>query len=411
VVRDPAGVPEGRPSQAAPITPAQARLLLSDEGREAVAFALTLDASDRLRAAEAVRPLGELGRLALDQALLKRRALAKHPDGDRLWWTAEALEQSTPRLVAEHHAARYGGEPVLDVGCSVGGDLLVLARRAPAVGVDLDPARLLLAQANVRSSGQECLLVRADATSLVPRGQVFADPARRSARGRRFDPAAWSPPLDLVLSWPATGLGVKVAPGIDYDALPSDLEVEVVSLDGDVKEAVLWGGSLRRGVARTATLLPSGAQLTSSELPTTFPPGGAGGGNYPPHSPPVAAPGRYVLDPDGAVVRAHLVAELAEQLDGWLLDSTIAYVSADVAAPTPYGRWFEVLETLPFSLKGLRERLRAYDAGPLTVKKRGTAVEPETLRKQLRLTGSTEATVILTRSQGRQIAMVVRPVA
>jgi hypothetical protein len=110
------------------------------------------------------------------------------------------------------------------------------------------------------------------------------------------------------------------------------------------------------------------------------------------------------------VVRAHLVAELAALLDGWLLDATIAYVSAEQARPTPYGRWFEVLEALPFSLKGLRERLRAHDAGSLVVKKRGTAVEPETLRRQLKLRGSREVTVVLTRQQGRQVALVVEPV-
>jgi hypothetical protein len=223
---------------------------------------------------------------------------------------------------------------------------------------------------------------------------VFADPARRAGGRRGFDPAGWSPPLDVVLGWPTTGLGVKVAPGIDYDALPPGLEVEVVSLRGDVKEAVLWGGSLRRGAARTATLLPSGASLTSARVA----------------APPVRPPGRYLLDPDGAVVRAHLVAELAALLDGWLLDATIAYVSADEARLTPYGRWFEVLEVLPFSLKGLRERLRAHDAGPLVVKKRGTAVEPETLRRQLKLRGSREVTVVLTRQEGRQVALVVEPV-
>ncbi len=376
------------------MTPDQARLLLSAEGRAAVTRALTLDLDDRLHAAEVMRPLGELGRLALEQARLKRKALAKHPDGNRWWWTAEALEQSTPRAVAVHHAERFSDVPcVLDVGCSVGGDLLPLASHTRAVGVDLDGARLLLARANADELGLEVGLARADATTLAPRGHVFADPARRTGGRRGFDPAGWSPPLDLVLGWPTAGLGVKVAPGIDHEALPDHLEVEVVSLAGDVKEAVLWGGSLRRGARRTATLLPSGATLSSARAPV----------------PAVRPAGRYLLDPDGAVVRAHLVAELAEQLDGWLLDPTIAYVSADEARPTAYGRWFEVLEVLPFSLKGLRERLRAHDAGPVVVKKRGTAVEPETLRRQLKLKGSREVTVVLTRQAGRQVAMVVEP--
>lgn len=377
------------------MTPSQVRALLSDEGRAAVSAALALDLDDRLHAAEAMRPLGELGRLALEQANLKRKALAKHPDGDRWWWTPEALEQSTPRVVAEHHARRFAGvATVLDVGCSVGGDLVPLAAHARAVGVDLDPARLLLAQANAAAAGVDVALAQADALSLQPRCAVFADPARRSGGRRGFDPAGWSPPLEVVLGWPTSGLGVKVAPGIDYDALPEALEVEVVSLGGDVKEAVLWGGSLRRGPRRLATLLPSGASLASSGAAV----------------PAVRPPGRFLLDPDGAVVRAHLVAELAALLDGWLLDATIAYVSAEQASPTPYGRWFEVLEVLPFSLKGLRERLRAHDAGSLVVKKRGTAVEPETLRRQLKLRGSREVTVVLTRQQGRQVALVVEPV-
>ena len=70
-----------------------------------------------------------------------------------------------------------------------------------------------------------------------------------------------------------------------------------------------------------------------------------------------------------------------------------------------------MLEVLPFSLKGLRERLRAHDAGPLVVKKRGTAVEPETLRRQLKLSGSREVTVVLTRQAGAQVALIVQPVS
>jgi SAM-dependent methyltransferase len=389
VVRDPPGRAQGQPGQAAALTPTQVRLLLSDPGRAVVEEAAALDLSDRIGSAEAMRRYGELGRLALDQARLRRRALAKHPDGDTWWWTAEALEQSTPRPVALHHAARFAGVGrVLDLGCSVGGDLVALGAVAPVVGVDLDLARLLLAAQNVPAAALVC----ADVTTFGVSGAVFADPARRFGGRRGFDPEGWSPPLSTVLGWPTTALGVKVAPGIDYDALDDSVEVEVVSLGGDVKEAVLWTGAVRSGSRRTATLLPGPHTLVSSGAP----------------APEVLAPGRFLLEPDGAVIRAHLVAEIAQLLDGWLLDATIAYVASDLMVPTPFGNWYEVLEVLPFSLKGLKERLRAYDAGPLVVKKRGTAVEPEVLRKQLKLSGSTEVTVVLTRAKGKQIAMVVR---
>ena len=404
MVRHPAGVAEGRPLEDPALTPEAARRLLSPTGRAAVAAASVLDLSvpARLRTAEQLRAAvgPELAPLALEQALLRERARAKSPYGERLWWTPEALEQSSSYDVAVHRAQRFAGAgPVLDVCCSVGGDLLPLAQVADGVvGVDLDEARLLLARANAAELQAEGVaLARADASRLVPRGHVFVDPARRSGGRRTFDPRSYAPPLDLVLGWRTrlAALGVKVAPGIDYDALPADLEVEVVSLRGEVKEAVLWAGSVRRGHRRTATLLPAGDVLVDEPVP----------------APRVQPPGRFLLDPDGAVVRAHLVAQLAARVEGWLLDQTIAYVSAEQAAPTPYGRWYEVLEHLPFSLKPLRERLRAHDAGPLVVTKRGTAVEPEQLRRQLKLRGSREVTVVLTRVSGRQTALVVRPVA
>ena len=401
MVRHPAGRPEGQPGQAAPLTPAEARLLLSDEGRAAVAFAQGLDLaqSARLATAEQVRARAgaELGPLALAQAVLKDRARAKHPRGDQLWWTGPALEQSSSYDVAVHRTDRFtGAERVLDLCCSVGGDLLALATVAPVVGVDLEETRLLLAAENARVEGVQAPLVRADVTTFTPSGAVFVDPARRAGGRRVFDPRDYAPPLDLVLSWlpGITALGLMVAPGIDYAHLPAELEVEVVSLRGEVKEAVLWAGAARRGPRRMATLLPGGDVLTDRAVP----------------APPVQAPGRFLLEPDGAVVRAHLVEQVVADVGGWLLDPTIAYVSADAAAPTPYGRWYEVLEHLPFGLKPLRERLRSHDAGPLVVKKRGTAVQPDVLRRQLKLTGSREVTVVLTRAQGKQIALIVRQV-
>lgn len=361
----------------------------------ASAGALDLSSAARLRAAEAVRAFGPgLGPLALEQALQKARARTKHPRGDELWWTPEALEQASSYAVATSRADRFDG-PVLDLGCSVGGDLLTFP--TGSTGVDLDEARLVLAAENARVLGRDVSLVRADVRDLrLPPGRdVFADPARRAGGRRTFDPRAYSPPLDLVLALPARSLGVKVAPGVDHEALPPELEVEVVSLRGEVKEAVLWGGDARRGARRTATLLTDAGRtvLVDDDAP----------------APRVAPPGEWLLEPDSAVVRAHLVAQVARDVDGWLLDATIAYVAADLPVRVPWGRWYRVLEVLPFSLKGLRERLRAHDAGPLVVKKRGTAVEPETLRRQLKLTGSREVTVVLTRSAGRQVALVVEP--
>src|SRR5581483_3580377 len=98
-------------------------------------------------------------------------------------------------------------------------------------------------------------------------------------------------------------------PGIDHALVPAGAEAEWVSVDGDVVEAAFWCGPLA-AVPRRATLLPAGVELTGSGAAAA----------------PVGPVRRYLFDPDGAVVRAHLVAEFASTVDGTLADPQIAYV-------------------------------------------------------------------------------------
>jgi hypothetical protein len=187
---------------------------------------------------------------------------------------------------------------------------------------------------------------------------------------------------------------LKLAPGIDHALLPAGAEGEWGSVDGDVVEAAVWCGPLA-AVPRRATVLRGSA---ASELT----------GSGAEHAP--ARPlGRYLYDPDGAVVRAHLVAELAESLGGGLLDETIAYVTADTLRSTPFARRYEVEERLPIALKKLRAALRARDVGALQILKRGSAHDVEDLRRQLRLSGSRDAVLALTRIAGEPAALLLRP--
>jgi hypothetical protein len=121
--------------------------------------------------------------------------------------------------------------------------------------------------------------------------------------------------------------------------------------------------------------------------------------------------GRYLYEPDGAVVRAHLVAEAAEDLDGGLIDETIAYVTADELRPTPYATAYEITDRLPFNVKRLKALLREREVGVLTVKKRGSAVEPEELRRKVlpKGHGPHSATVFLTRVAGAPAMLLGHP--
>jgi hypothetical protein len=120
--------------------------------------------------------------------------------------------------------------------------------------------------------------------------------------------------------------------------------------------------------------------------------------------------GRYLYEPDGAVIRAHLVAELAEQLSAHLLDPTIAYLTADALRPTPYAAAYEITDVLPFNVKRLRALLRERAIGTVTIKKRGSALTPEQLRSRLRLEGVNSCTIILTRVAGRAKMLLGQPV-
>jgi SAM-dependent methyltransferase len=382
------------------------RRLLGGEGQALMASLPPYDPAGTLAAAEAARRAGydeALVAAALTQSRLRSRARVKFgTDAERLWFTNDGLEQATRPVVARHRAARFAPlapRRLVDLCCGIAGDLPHLAAVAhEAVGVDRDPLACAVATANLDVLGLgHRATVRQAAVEDIDVDRVdaaYVDPARRGARGRTFRPQAFSPPYSFVLALmarlPATA--AKLAPGIPHDLLPSGAEAEWVSVDGDVVECTLWGDALAT-VPRRATLLPGGDALT-------------GDGSVRGEAGPV---GRYVYEPDGAVIRAGLVAGVAALLDGRLLDPTIAYVTCDRPEPTPFATGYEVRDVLPFGLKRLRTLLRARGVGRLTVKKRGSALDPEVLRRQLRLSGPDEATIMLTRVAGAQTVLVVDP--
>jgi hypothetical protein len=129
------------------------------------------------------------------------------------------------------------------------------------------------------------------------------------------------------------------------------------------------------------------------------------------HPAPVGSARRYVYEPDDAVVRAHLVADLANELDGALLDASTAYVTSDVLVETPFAQAFEIVEVMPFSLKRLRSALRERQVGSVAIMKRGSAVDVEQLRRDLRLSGAEQAVIVLALIDGRHHAVLARPVS
>ncbi|MET7637538.1 methyltransferase domain-containing protein [Streptomyces sp. NPDC005438] len=415
--------------------------LLSPEGQRLLAQLQDHDPAEELTLATRLRRdhPPELVSAALGQARLRQRARAKFGDRDaaRMYFTPNGVEQATRATVAAHRAERFRGlgvTRVADLCCGVGGDAVALARAGLRVlAVDQDPLTCAVARANAEALGLADLIEvrcgRVEEVELAGQEALFVDPARRinsSAPARRinspaparggdgpapgggggrghgggriFDPEAYSPPLSWAVE-AARRVGVaalKVAPGIPHELVPEEAEAEWTSDRGEVKEAVLWFGTGAPGTV-TATVLPSGGSLSVA------------GGEAALGVPEVGPVGRYLYEPDGAVVRAHLVAAVAEEVGGRLVDPTIAYVTGDARVESRFATGYEITDVLPFHVKRLRALLREREVGSLTVKKRGSAVSPEELRKKVRPSGPNAATVFLTRVAGAPTMLVGRP--
>jgi hypothetical protein len=391
------------------------RQLLTPAGQAALQAAQTLQPKELdflpLFTALQKQYPAELSRAALEIAINRLKAAGKFPFAEKMYFTREALEQASSFEVSSYRAQRYQSfDRIADLGCSVGGDTLALATLAPEnlIGVDLDGLRLGMAQANlaILNLADRVRFVRADLASPLPFSKdpncaLFFDPARREQGRRLFSVRQYHPPLDILRGWLAgqPALGVKISPGVALEEVSGyPAEIEFISLHGELKEAVLWFGPLKTAWRR-ATVLP-GPHSLWIESPQ---------GNEiekPGADLPLSEPRAFLIEPDASILRAGLVAALGKMLQASQLDATIAYLTADHHVATPFGRAWAVEDWMPFGLKRLREYLRKRGVGQVTIKKRGSPLEPDALAHQLRLKGDDQRVLFLTQLRGKPIVVI-----
>ncbi|TDP99164.1 MULTISPECIES: class I SAM-dependent methyltransferase [unclassified Leifsonia] len=341
----------------------------------------------------------------LTQSKLRRKAVAKFGDfASQMLFTEAGLEQATRLPVAARHAGRFraaGIRRVADLGCGIGGDALALAAlELDVLAIEADEVTAAIASFNLAPfPSARVEQRRAEDVDLREIDGVFLDPARRTAghtqTERLTDPDDYTPSLGFAYEL-ATGrsVGLKLGPGFDRDLIPSTAEAQWVSADGQVVELGLWFGALARPGIHRAALVLRGDRADELTADADSPDEETG---------PL---GEFLYEPDGAVIRARLIGDLARRLGGRMLSEQIAYITTDRPAETPFAAGFRVLETLPYAEKDLKKALRQRGIGTLEIKKRGVDVDPAALRRRLSLNGDRPATLILTRVAGRHTALL-----
>lgn len=367
---------------------------------------------------EAVRLVGrlrkeghspELVAAVLTQSRLRQKAVGKFgPFAGRMLFTEAGLEQATRLPVAALHAGRFaraGLRQIADLGSGIGADSMAMASLDLEVtAVDVDEVTAAIASYNLAPF--PTATVRNEAAediSLDGFDAAWFDPARRTVghtdTSRLASASDYTPSLDLVFAAASRlPVGVKLGPGFDRSLIPQDAEAQWVSVDGQLVEMTLWFGQLARpGIRRSALLVADGAhhELHADEDADDA---------------PVRELGEYVHEPDGSVIRARLIGDLAVQLEAGMLGAGIAYLTSDSATSSPFATTFRVLERLPMDEKVLRRALRERGIGILEIKKRGVDVDPAAYRKRLSLRGERSGTIILTRVAGKHAALLIERV-
>jgi hypothetical protein len=341
----------------------------------------------------------ELVRAALILRDLRQRGVKKFRRASEMWFDRVGLEQATAEPIARYKAQRFSGS-IVDWCSGIGGDAIALAERGHVIAVDRQPVNALRTEMNaaVYDVGDRVEVQCRDVTGCsTGDALVHIDPDRRAGRAKRRSLRVEdaSPPLDFLhqLIDQSRGGAIKLSPASNFrDRFPGT-EAELVSLDGECREATIWFGELAGDVEYSATVLPANKTIRGNPLDAYT---------------EVRTLGRYVYDPDPSVVRSGLLDVLCEREGFGRLDDAEEYLTSEDLIDSPFARGFEVLAELPKHDKEIRRYFREHEFGQVEIKCRHVPVQADALRKKLALKGKRAAVVMVARLAGRTRALICR---
>jgi len=331
---------------------------------------------------------------------LRRQAAPKFALAGAMLFTPLNLEQSTSEAVSEHIARRFPPEwKVADLTCGLGGNLISLAKRCRlAIAVDKLESNIVCAQANAAAYGiaDKIEFIVGDAYDNISSDvyAFFLDPARdREGKTKTRSLLNSEPSLFKILPeiFKTThNVGVKISPAFDYqelESLPEKPEIEVIAEDNNCKVAMLWFGELKTAARRRATILTKGAAYSLID-------------SQPRSIVPIASqPKLFLYEPNRAIIKAHLVEELAASYGLSKINRHLSFLTGDALVGTDRPgifRTFKIRTCRPLALKELRAYLKDENIARVNIITKRFPLLPEELYKKLKVKEGGDLFLIVT---------------
>lgn len=342
----------------------------------ALAKGLAPTATHLSRIGRATSP--EAARWAFTQWELRKRGAAKFARAHEMLFDRDGLEMASHERLAAYHASRFPeGAKIVEIGCGIGADTIALSRRGSVLAFESDPDRAELARHNLMVHGVVGTIRSEPWTPTVVADYVFADPSRRAHGKRTLEPESFSPdPIEIARTYDEARLvGLKLSPMLP-DAFFERFEarLEFVSLGRECREALVWLGSESAAHGTYAVHAESGEVLASHEQHAFS-----------------DAPAGWIHEADPAAIRAHALGAFGIASLG---DSN-GYLTSGGVVESVWLRSYRVLSSGKFGVRELQSALKDVGGGTPEIKQRGTGIDPATLRKQMKLTGTRRVVVLL----------------
>ncbi len=368
--------------------------------------------------------------LLREQAELRRRASIRFPDPQHWLWTPRSLAQASDWWCARFKASLFPSQvQVFDGCCGAGVDLVALAMRGSAIGIDRDPSLVAIANANLAVHGSpESAKVGELPRDFTAQGAgesswLHLDPDRRATdsidrRLRKSEDFSPSLTESLEMLRHASGAILKLAPAsIIEPQVASDFQKEFglarcwLGNLGECRQQLLVTGELLKDKSEAAVAkLKNQPNVRSAVLCEPNAPAAVITGPLEDTCAGELTPRRFIYDCHSVLHAAQLQMQWAESVNALPLGTSQGYFTSDTAVESVWAQCFEVVDVLPWDQRRVKRWLRENRIGEVEVKKRLLQLDANEWQRQLRGAGEAKITLLITRLGDRVRAVVARRV-